>query len=262
MVVIGNNNNIRRGPYNNNTQNQAPDVIAIGNNSYNDFTHTDDVIRIGNNIGGIPSFTGNVNHPIIIIGHNTGGLSNVFEGMGNVLLGDSRFTTGFIGHNQIQTISLSDERDKINIEPLKNSLDFICKLDAIKYNLNTRTRYNFNLKLKRDSPDKPLTPQDIENNTIIEKRGFGEIGYDKVAHASGIKADTCKSAGLSAQEIEKALEEVYGDKHYVHIVRNSCAEDKLPEGVESRKSVDYEQLIPFLIESIKILKSEIDELKK
>jgi hypothetical protein len=69
-----------------------------------------------------------------------------------------------------------------------------------------------------------------------------ELGYD----------DDKRQVGVSAQEVEKILPEV------VHVAPISDTE--AANGVEY-KTVSYDKLVPLLIESIKELKAEIDELK-
>jgi hypothetical protein len=70
-----------------------------------------------------------------------------------------------------------------------------------------------------------------------------ELGYD----------NNERQVGVNAQEVEKIMPEV------VHIAPISDTE--AAKGVEY-KTVSYDKLVPLLIESIKELKAEIDELKK
>jgi len=70
-----------------------------------------------------------------------------------------------------------------------------------------------------------------------------ELGYD----------NNERQVGVNAQEVEKIMPEV------VHTAPISYTE--AAKGVEY-KTVSYDKLIPLLIESIKELKAEIDELKK
>ena len=97
----------------------------------------------------------------------------------------------------------SDERLKTNIEPIKNGLDKVLKLNGFTYNFNE----------------------------IGE-----ELGFDT----------SLRHAGVSAQEIQKVLPEV---------VCSAPASDEY-------MTVKYEKLVPLLIEAIKDLKAEIDELKR
>jgi len=70
-----------------------------------------------------------------------------------------------------------------------------------------------------------------------------ELGYD----------NNERQVGVNAQEVEKIMPEV------VHVAPISDTE--AAKGVEY-KTVSYDKLVPLLIESIKELKAEIDELKK
>jgi hypothetical protein len=96
------------------------------------------------------------------------------------------------------------------------------------------------------------TISDERLKTDIEKI---ENATDKVSQLNGYtftyKADGKKSAGVIAQEVEKVLPSAVRDK-------------KLPlktdDGV-AYKTVQYDQIIGLLIESIKELKQEINELK-
>ena len=72
--------------------------------------------------------------------------------------------------------------------------------------------------------------------------------------------------GLIAQQVEKYIPEVVHEKKLPFYVSSSVcsSEDGTPETITDKtlyKTVRYEELIPHLIESIKELKSEIDNLK-
>lgn len=62
--------------------------------------------------------------------------------------------------------------------------------------------------------------------------------------------------GVSAQETQKALEEVYGSSNYANLINDNLfdldAED-IPEGVENQLSANYEGFIPFLIKAVQEL---------
>jgi len=96
------------------------------------------------------------------------------------------------------------------------------------------------------------TISDERLKTDIEKI---ENATDKVSQLNGYtftyKADGVKSAGVIAQEVEKVLPSA---------VREKELPLKMDDGV-AYKTVQYDQIIGLLIESIKELKQEINELK-
>ncbi len=96
------------------------------------------------------------------------------------------------------------------------------------------------------------TVSDERLKTDIEKI---ENATDKISQLNGYtftyKADGVKSAGVIAQEVEKVLPSA---------VREKELPLKTDDGV-AYKTVQYDQIIGLLIESIKELKQEINELK-
>jgi len=96
------------------------------------------------------------------------------------------------------------------------------------------------------------TVSDERLKTDIEKI---ENATDKVSQLNGYtftyKADGKKSAGVIAQEVEKVLPSAVSEKELPL---------KMDDGV-AYKTVQYDQIIGLLIESIKELKQEINELK-
>jgi hypothetical protein len=96
------------------------------------------------------------------------------------------------------------------------------------------------------------TVSDERLKTDIEKI---ENATDKVSQLNGYtftyKADGKKSAGVIAQEVEKVLPSAVSEKELPL---------KMDDGV-AYKTVQYDQIIGLLIESIKELKQEINDLK-
>jgi hypothetical protein len=96
------------------------------------------------------------------------------------------------------------------------------------------------------------TVSDERLKTDIEKI---ENATDKVSQLNGYtftyKADGKKSAGVIAQEVEKVLPSAVSEKELPL---------KMDDGV-AYKTVQYDQIIGLLIESIKELKQEINELR-
>ena len=74
-----------------------------------------------------------------------------------------------------------------------------------------------------------------------------EFGYEK---------QDKKQIGVSAQEVEKVLPEIVSQAPF------DIAEDGSSKSGENYKTVDYEKLVPLLIEAIKEQQTQIDELKE
>tara|TARA_B100001094_G_scaffold253969_1_gene252563 strand:+ start:40036 stop:44283 length:4248 start_codon:yes stop_codon:yes gene_type:complete len=95
------------------------------------------------------------------------------------------------------------------------------------------------------------------------KDNIGQIksGLEKVKKLRGVEFDWnatsrkgTKDIGVIAQEVEQVIPEVVSEK--VPCVGEFC------ENTEKYKTVDYAKLVPVLIEAIKDLSEEVEELKK
>lgn len=82
-----------------------------------------------------------------------------------------------------------------------------------------------------------------------------ENALDKVSQLNGYEftylKDNKRSAGVIAQEVEKVLPQAVGEDELMHLEGDN----------EKYKYVEYDQLVALLIESIKELKAEVEELK-
>ena len=102
--------------------------------------------------------------------------------------------------------------------------------------------------------------------TVSDKKFKNNIeqiqgGLDKVKKLRGVEFDWnatsrkgTRDVGLIAQEVEEVIPEVVKEK--VPCVGEFC------ENTEKYKTVDYTKLVPVLIEAIKDLSEEVEELKK
>ena len=146
----------------------------------------------------------------------------------------------------------SDERDKTDITEIGDgAVEFLEKVKAIRYLYNGRVMY---LPEEEDR-----TEQDNDN---LAK--YGICAYDKEAHDRGDKKGSRVRVGVSAQAVQAAMQEVYGDSSYGNIVDDNLYDvDKstIPEGIESQLSVNYANFVPFLIKGIQELSAEIKELR-
>ncbi len=104
--------------------------VAVGFNAGNDVTTGDDNTFIGTNAGDTVT-TGDNN---IALGHDAAPSSNTVSN--EITLGDSNIATL---RCNVQTISsLSDRRDKTNINTLDLGLDFVKSLNPVKFKWETR----------------------------------------------------------------------------------------------------------------------------
>lgn len=137
--------------------------------------------------------------------------------------------------------SASDRRDKTDIEPLRDSLDFINQLQPVTYVMNNRDLYK----------------ETIENEDGTTTETFDEEGYKNET-----KKKTRRFVGLVAQDLYQTMNEYYGSDNYMDIVDWSGYDH--PEEIETNEdqyTIQYERLVPVLIKSIQELSSQVDELK-
>lgn len=143
----------------------------------------------------------------------------------------------------------SDERDKADITPIADgALDFLQKITPIQYVSNKRELY-----IDEDN----LSDEDKE-----KKAKYGLCAYDTEAHAAGEKKGERLRVGVSAQETQQALEDIYGTADYANLVNDNLYDfDDIPEDVESQLAVDYAAFTPFLIKALQELAVRVEELE-
>lgn len=139
----------------------------------------------------------------------------VVAGENKIVIGDTTNDYYYAG-GQSWTGS-SDTRDKINIKPIKNSLQLINAIQPISFNYNRRKDYS-------------------ENHSLID--------YDIDAYQQGTKADRKITCGFKAQEVAEVLKELYGDELYANILEHKY------EGEEDAYFMTNGELIPFLAGAI------------
>lgn len=145
----------------------------------------------------------------------------------------------------------SDIRDKTDVETLDDgATEFLKQIEPIRYVRNPRVAY-----IDKEN----LSDEDLENY-----RKYGMCAYDEDAYAAGEKKGERVRVGVSAQEVQEALESVYGSADYANMVNDSLHdydEGEIPDGVESRLSVDYSAFVPFLIKAVQELSARVEELE-
>lgn len=151
----------------------------------------------------------------------------------------------------------SDIRDKTDIKPIDNALEFISKLKPITFVSNMRSLYDYDYK--------ETVIDENGNETIVDNNPYKEYGftpYDKEEHAKGTKKGTRRRAGLSAQEVYQALLDIYGTDNYANLVNSDMYDrENIPDEVESHLGVQYEVFVPFLIKAIQELSAKVEALE-
>lgn len=146
----------------------------------------------------------------------------------------------------------SDERDKADIEDLDNAIEFLRRVRAFRYKANPRDLY-----AKEIDPNKSEEEYTEDEKKQVEYQcKYGFVPYDKEAHAAGAKKGSRVRVGVSAQEVQRALVDVYNDIGYANLVNDNLFDldpDTIPEDVESHLGVSYENFIPFLIQAVQEL---------
>jgi|GEM_PF-2070312 len=162
-------------------------------------------------------------HNNIGIGHNAGTDTSPFY----VTTQNNRIV---LGDNNITNAYIkvswtvtSDERDKANIEPIDHGLNFICDIEPIKFVWDDRSRYW----------------ETLEDGTVIKHDRDGSKKSDQLYF------------GFSAQQV-KSVEERHGVPE--NVIVNVEQEDKW--------LLKETALIPVIVNAIKELKQEIDQLKR
>lgn len=165
----------------------------------------------------------------IAIGVNTE--ANNINGLGEIKIGNPRFNSYYYDGGTGWKVG-SDVRDKINIKPINNCLDFISAVEPIKFRYNFRKSYS-------------------ASNSILD--------YDEEAHSKGSKAEKTFNYGVKAQDVADALKNIYGSEFYGNIISKQSEADF--NKIDNSYSVNLVNFIPFLIGAIKEQQKQIEDLK-
>ena len=210
------------------SSNNGAGSVVLGNSSFN---NTTDSLLLGN---GNQALTGD---GLIIVGNNNNipdassrGIiigNDIWNGVWTspkILIGNNFFNKYFDGTNWVTG---SDIRDKIEINPLQNSLNIIKSIEPISFKYNRRRSYS-------------------KNNSLMD--------YDTEAYDNKTLAEKNFSLGFSAQSVAKAIEEYYGDECYGGVITHDH------EDTEDAYYMTNEGLIPFLVGAIQEQQKQIDKL--
>ena len=95
---------------------------------------------------------------------------------------------------------------------------------------------------------------------INSLNGFTYVN-NELANSFGY-TDTKLQVGVSAQEVQKVLPEIVHLAPFDMVIDADTKEVKGSKSGENYLTIQYEKIVPLLVECIKELKSEIEELKK
>lgn len=174
--------------------------------------------------------------------------------------------------SRVQLTTSSDERDKTDITPISGGATrFLRSIQAIRYVWNGRALYQeeetFTEETYTDEDGNEQTRR-VSNLSEAEREKRGKFGlgtYDKEAHERGDKKGERVRVGVSAQQVQQALETVYGDSSYANLVNDNLHDFdpvEIPDDVESQLTVNYEGFVPFLIQAVKELDERVSALEK
>ena len=170
------------------------------------------------------------------------------DGDARIQLGGSNGTISCTGN---VVAYASDGRLKTNVKPIENALDKVMKIRGVEYDWveNITTEYDFQ-------------PTEMHEVGVIAQE-VQEVLPEVVREAPFNSLYTQKTGWT---KIQKQMEEELG--RTVEKAEAKTEYEKLP--LEERQSmeenynfltVDYERIVPLLIEGIKELKQEVDDLK-
>lgn len=109
-----------------------------------------------------------------------------------------------------------------------------------------------------------IDDENLSEEEREKKAKYGLCEYDRGAHARGDKKGSRMRVGVIAQDVQAAMQEVYGDISYANLVYDNLFDfdsETIPEGVESQKTVNYDGFVPFLIKAVQELAAKIESLE-
>ena len=167
----------------------------------------------------------------IAIGYNV----SVPAGNAIIKIGGATYNSYYYSGTSTSWTASSDIRDKINITDMSNCQKLIDAINPIYYNYNRRKDYS-------------------ENNSLLD--------YDTKEHTKASKAEKRITLGFRAQEVAKAIEELYGDECFGNVVVHEFEKDEETGKENDAYFMNNGELIPFLVGALKEQKALIDKLSE
>ncbi len=107
-----------------------------------------------------------------------------------------------------------------------------------------------------------LTEEQKAHNELVDKyKMYPLLNYNRNEHSRGTRKGSRKRVGFSAQQVQEVMLDLFGTDNYGDIVNDSLYGVEAPEGLESKKTMAYSNIIPFLVGAIQELTKEIETLK-
>jgi hypothetical protein len=172
----------------------------------------------------------------LLLGNTAGGLASpsglITTASNRICLGNNSITNAYV---KVSWTVTSDGRDKADITDLQEGLEFIKQLRPVTYKWDERDKY-----LPEDQPDNP-------NFVMPSVLDIVPDGTHK-----GAKTEV----GFIAQEVE-AVEKQFGwANNCDDSLLTSCSDDA------TRMGLQYERMIPMLVNAIKELSDKNDALEQ
>lgn len=119
---------------------------------------------------------------------------------------------------------------------------------------------------EKDKNGEPIIEEGVDYLTETDHKNLAKYGfcrYDKAAHAAGGLKGSRRRVGFLAQQVQSALQEVYGSASYANLVNDNLFDfDNVPEEIESTLAMNYEGFIPFIIKAFQELETRVSTLEE
>lgn len=186
----------------------------------------------------------------VYVGNTAIGCSNTYNFPARrVTIGADGIAMSYLTGAQSGWTNASDYRDKTDFKSISNSLKFINLLNPVTFVDNQREKY---------TSFKDTGVLD-DNGKMITEKIFNDID-----HMNGTLKGDRRISGFIAQDVYKAMIDIYNDDNYACIVDYNMYDNDIEDNNDiepDRYYMRYTQLIPFLTGAIQELSKEIDALK-
>jgi hypothetical protein len=184
----------------------------------------------------------------VYVGNTAIGCSNTYNyPERRVTIGADGVAMAYVTDAQSNWANASDYRDKTDFKSISNSLKFINLLNPVTFVNNQREKYT-------SFKDTGVID---DNGKMITEKIFNNIDY-----MNGTLKGDRRISGFIAQDVYKAMIDIYNDDNYACIVDYNMYDKDIEDNNDiepERYYMRYTQLIPFLTGAIQELSSKLDE---